>query len=430
LRATRLGVQVGVRFRRVRANDWAELAREIRAFDGLSLPVKDNFASAVMTLAAAFGDAGACGSVAALIVNETQDEVPNRIELDWLREHIGRSSSKGWLRELILNEWLADAQTGNGLEAKIDEVPPNTLIVAPQMKSSAEFEDASILRDHDAVFRRFTVLAQPIALRGDFEVDEDGQFSLITKLHAEFPWFGNVIEALDAQMTLHHAMGQESLAFAPMLLVGPPGCGKTRFAMRLSQLSGCGYGAINAGGSSDNRLLAGTARGWATAMPCLPATIIAQSGCANPVILVDEIDKTATDPRNGRLVHTLLSMLETTSSKVWPDECLVTPLNLSRVNWIVTANTVKELDAPLLSRFDVQAVTAPKLEHFDTLLSGILADIAQDFHQNVAQLPMLMPQTIATLRSGFKADSSPRSLHRAIARALAGALRAPSRALN
>src|SRR3546814_11893923 len=112
--------------------------------------------------------------------------------------------------------------------------------------------------------------------------------------------------------------------FRPCLVVGPPGCGKTRLARRIGQLTGTGSNLLSVGGSSDNRMLQGTARGWSTAEPSFPLLAIMRSEIANPLLIVDEIDKAVATSHNGSVANTLLGMLAPETAPRWPDHGLVT----------------------------------------------------------------------------------------------------------
>src|SRR3546814_19525014 len=88
--------------------------------------------------------------------------------------------------------------------------------------------------------------------------------------------------------------------FRPCLVVGPPGCGKTRLARRIGQFTGTGSNLLSVGGSSDNRMLQGTARGWSSAEPSFPLLAIMRTEIANPLLIVDEIDKRSEERRVGK----------------------------------------------------------------------------------------------------------------------------------
>src|SRR5690606_31841816 len=101
-----------------------------------------------------------------------------------------------------------------------------------------------------------------------------------------------------------------------------------------------------------------------------PILTIARCKTANPIIVVDEIDKTTPGGHNGDIHWTLLTLLEQQTAAVFFDECLLTNCNLSQISWILTANDVHSLPRPLLSRLRVIRVGRPAAEHFDRLLAG------------------------------------------------------------
>src|SRR3546814_17372291 len=98
--------------------------------------------------------------------------------------------------------------------------------------------------------------------------------------------------------------------FRPFLLVGPPGCGETRLARRIGQFTGAGSNLLSVGGSSDNRMLQGTARGWRSADPSFPLLAIMRTEIANPLLIVDEIDKAAVGSNHGSVANPIPGILE------------------------------------------------------------------------------------------------------------------------
>jgi ATPase family associated with various cellular activities (AAA) len=279
----------------------------------------------------------------------------------------------------------------------------STLVVAPPIELNSS-------TDSERAMERFRCLSEPMRLAGDLRIGPEGKMQIIESLLAEFPWFEPLIKSIARQLRLGYTMDRDFLWLRPMLLVGPPGCGKTRFGKRLAALSGCGHGFFNASGSSDNRLLAGTARGWSTAQPCLPAFVMLKSMTANPVIVVDEVDKISSSTNNGQVSQTLLSMLERQTARAFPDEALMVPLNLSRISWILTANELEPVSEPLRSRLQIVEVGMPGPEHFDLLMAGMLDEIAEDYEIAPEQLPMLDESLIEGLRSSFAKLCSPRRL--------------------
>lgn len=270
-------------------------------------------------------------------------------------------------------------------------------------------------RDDKALVEAWKWLEMPLPLAQGPDLSV-----LATVLTLEFPWLTNVIDELLGDVRLRQAMGVPWFRFRPTLLVGPPGTGKTTFARRLAQLVGIGFGEISAAGSADNRLLAGTARGWSNAMPSYVLQIVRQSRVANPLMLVDEIDKTQADGRNGDVRQTLLGMLEPTTAKAWLDEGLATQVNISGVSWVLTANDVHSLRGPLLTRLRVIEVTAPGPEYIDAVLLGVRRDIAGDLGVAERDLPDLPEQVDAQIRRGCQRGISLRRVRAAYEKALVG----------
>lgn len=273
-------------------------------------------------------------------------------------------------------------------------------------------------KDDPALRVRYKSLWHALPLAGG-ELSPD---RIETALTDEFPWMVGAAKQIVDDLQLMHFAGKPWLHFRPLMLVGPPGVGKTRLAQRLALMAGTGFAEINAGGSSDNRMLAGTARGWASAQPSLPLITMNRCRTANPVIIVDEIDKTRPSGNNGDMRATLLSMLEPETAKNWFDECLLASCDLSQVSWLLTANTLDGIPAPLLSRLRIVTVTEPTVEHFDALLQGILSDLASEMGLPFGLLPALDEAVEERLRDCFSKGLSVRKLKAAVQSAIAAVI--------
>ncbi len=191
-----------------------------------------------------------------------------------------------------------------------------------------------------------------------------------TKLLFEFPY---AQEAIDTILT--DLIGQRIVRLKPTLLVGQPGAGKSRFARRLAEELGLIVWRVD-GAQSDGSIFAGTDRRWHTTEPCHPFMAVHRAGHANPLVLIDEIEKAATRSDYGRLWDCLLGFFEPETAARYPDPALQTALDLSHVNYIMTANSAGPLPSPLKDRLRVIGFPTPTASDIDALLPTVLAGIA------------------------------------------------------
>jgi ATP-dependent Lon protease len=163
----------------------------------------------------------------------------------------------------------------------------------------------------------------------------------------------------------------------PLLIVGEPGGGKSRFARRLGETLGLNVWREDAS-RADGAVFGGTDRRWHSAEPCHPFLAVAQGKTANPLVLIDEIEKAATRSDYGRLWDCLLGFLEPETNARYPDPALQTNLDLSQVSYIATANSLDPLPSPIRDRLRVVRFPKPLADDFDALLPAVTADLARE----------------------------------------------------
>jgi ATP-dependent Lon protease len=176
-------------------------------------------------------------------------------------------------------------------------------------------------------------------------------------LYDDLPNFHQVLDDVKRQLALCHD-SRDALEIMPILLLGPPGIGKTHFAKVVARLLGTGLGFVSMSSLTAGWVLSGASSQWKGARPGKVFETLVDGEYANPVMVVDEIDKAggehAYDPLGA-----LYSLLEHDTAGSFIDEYAEVPIDASQVIWVATANDARAIPDPLLNRMNVYEVQAP-----------------------------------------------------------------------
>lgn len=299
------------------------------------------------------------------------------------------------------------------------DTPSRRVILADELPGSHGLEERRLLAPYRHLTRPVPLAGDPAALPG-----------LADRLERLFPWLTAVTAHVRDELALRQYAGLTWLHLRPLLLVGPPGCGKTLLARKLAELAGVGLDLLSLGGASDARHVLGTARGWSSARPCGPLVAVQRHDCANPMLVLDELEKARGSDNGGRIDEALLGLIEPVSAAYYHDTALDVPCDLSAVTWIATANDAAKLPAVLRSRLTTIEVPAPDGRHLEGILAQAAHDLAADLGVRTATLPWLDPASVAALRADLDTHGDVRRVVRGYRRAAAAAVRGLARPLD
>ncbi|WP_038209706.1 AAA family ATPase [Xenophilus azovorans] len=205
-----------------------------------------------------------------------------------------------------------------------------------------------------------------------FQVKPSG----VPDMAALYDQLPNFTDALD-DVRRHVALAQDSqdgLEVTPMLLLGPPGIGKTHFARKLAELLGTGMQLVPMSSMTAGWLLSGASAQWKGSRPGKVFEALVDGQYANPVIVVDEIDKASADAQYDPL-GALYSLLEHDTAHSFVDEFAEVAIDASQVIWITTANDERAVPEPILNRMNVFEIEAPSPEQARRIARNLYASI-------------------------------------------------------
>lgn len=179
----------------------------------------------------------------------------------------------------------------------------------------------------------------------------------LDSLYERCPNFSEVVDDLKKYLALA-VSGNEPVHFAPMLLLGEPGIGKTHFARCLAETLGTGYEFVSMSSLTAGWILSGASSQWSNAKPGKVANALVNGEYANPIMVLDEVDKAGGDARYDPM-GALYGLLERDTARAFRDEFVELDMDASHVLWVSTANDDRSLPEPILNRMNVYEVPRP-----------------------------------------------------------------------
>jgi ATP-dependent Lon protease len=192
-------------------------------------------------------------------------------------------------------------------------------------------------------------------------------------LYDEMPNFSEPLDDIRRSLALC-VDSNDPIEMSPMLLLGDPGIGKTHFARKVAALFGTGFSMIPMSSQTAGWVLSGASSQWKNAKPGKVFETFLHGEYANPVFLVDEIDKASSDRQYDPL-GALYSLLEQDTARRFTDEFVEVPIDVTAAIWMATANDESSIPDPILSRMTVYEIKAPTQDQAINIASILYAEI-------------------------------------------------------
>lgn len=341
------------------------------------------------------------------------------IDLDLQIEENLRDSIENSQKEFILKEKIREIKKELGEESSKDEEVAEYLdklnnLKLPQktydkiLKEIKKYEMTPEMSPEISIIRNYLdwVLNLPW---GKYSTDETD----ITKIRESLDSTHYGLEKIKERITEYVAIKKRNPEIkSPILcLVGPPGVGKTSFAMGVAAALNKEFYKISVGGLNDSAELVGHRKTYIGASPGKIISSIRKCNTSNPILLIDEVDKLVKDYK-GDPASSLLEILDPEQNKIFVDNYIEEPFDLSKVLFILTANDEASIPSALIDRLEIIELSSyTEFQKIDIAKKYLLPIIYEEHKTNSKEIK-ISDDVISEIIKKYTKESGVRELNR------------------
>jgi len=373
------------------------------------------------------------------LLEETDVAARLRLVLGWAREReviedVNRNVAEDFekrQREAVLRRQLeqiktelgdgVDGDTADDYRTKLAEADLPDSVHAAVAKEIDKFErtsDQSPERGWIATWLD-TVFELPWGVRADEDFDLTAVRAVLDADHAGLDDVKDRLVETLAVRKLRHDRGLTNQggrgSGSILALVGPPGVGKTSLGESVARALGRPFARVALGGVRDEAEIRGHRRTYVGARAGRFVRALTEAGAMNPVLLLDEVDKTGSDGR-GDPASALLEVLDPAQNHTFRDHYLELDLDLSDVLFIATANVLETIPGPLLDRMEIVRLDGYTEDEKVAIARDHLLARVRERSGLTADDVDVTEAALRELASGYTREAGVRDLERQIAR--------------